>query len=690
MLEEDDLLQSGFLESNASKFFIDTAPTHPSLSSPFYTSDFGVEADPWGSGASFDPIVDMRQDLTVHNAVDDDILGSGLTAASVLVGIDLPEIYDTAYIRAGPVNDRVTLESLKRVIGLSGLPSRTVEEILNIISPADTPYIIRNEFNTALALVACAQKNMDISLSTVYQHRKELPIPMLSNLDTFHIKRNNQTMKPMSNPPDTRAVDDPWRLTTTVDPRPNGFLNLANEKKGQDDSHLKPRNHALTDKLNSHANGLPRAHSDGGFSSATTVTHVDPSITPKDMLAEPAPGFMSDTPKPSAAQNMRTCTESHRWFSDLDYIKVAVAPEKEGFIFKHVNYILESQLRSSIVLRRYSDFFWLWEILLKRYPFRIVPNLPPKKISGKDAMFMDRRCKGLTRFINGVIRHPVLKNDDVVKTFLTEPSEFQAWRRANHPVTDEEFIRMNSNTEEIETCIPPDINERIQTIRNQLPIIIQHYEKQCNIVERMTALRTAYGSEYTNYSTVLHSMGEVEQKCYIVGCSACQHVVRGYKAVAEHMERATSIVENESTAVANGILENLRYHRDIFIGFAELLERKSRLAANQINTLSKKLAGNKIKVNQNRGVPGLEAEVERLDVMIQSDFERLSFQQRRDTHIKFCIASELSYLHKHQALVSWMYQKFVHEQLQFARQTVDNWKALEVFTSDTPETTDFA
>jgi hypothetical protein len=74
--------------------------------------------------------------------------------------------------------------------------------------------------------------------------------------------------------------------------------------------------------------------------------------------------------------------DTHHWFQNVEEVTVTVAPEREGFIFKHVNYIVTNEKRSSIVLRRYSDFWWLLEVLLRRYPFRSLPNLPPKKLGG--------------------------------------------------------------------------------------------------------------------------------------------------------------------------------------------------------------------------------------------------------------------------------------------------------------------
>lgn len=64
-------------------------------------------------------------------------------------------------------------------------------------------------------------------------------------------------------------------------------------------------------------------------------------------------------------------------------IVVTLLPEKEGmFMFQHHNYEVASARRGSKVIRRYSDFVWLLDCLHKRYPFRVLPLLPPKRVAG--------------------------------------------------------------------------------------------------------------------------------------------------------------------------------------------------------------------------------------------------------------------------------------------------------------------
>ena len=65
-------------------------------------------------------------------------------------------------------------------------------------------------------------------------------------------------------------------------------------------------------------------------------------------------------------------------------VTVSLLPEKEGmFMFQHHNYEVKCARKASSVVRRYSDFVWLLDCLHKRYPFRQLPLLPPKRVAGE-------------------------------------------------------------------------------------------------------------------------------------------------------------------------------------------------------------------------------------------------------------------------------------------------------------------
>lgn len=66
-----------------------------------------------------------------------------------------------------------------------------------------------------------------------------------------------------------------------------------------------------------------------------------------------------------------------------DVITIQMLPEKEGmFLFQHRNYEVKSARKATSVIRRYSDFVWLVDCLQKKFPFRQIPLLPPKRVAG--------------------------------------------------------------------------------------------------------------------------------------------------------------------------------------------------------------------------------------------------------------------------------------------------------------------
>ncbi|XP_053483275.1 sorting nexin-4 [Ictalurus furcatus] len=84
--------------------------------------------------------------------------------------------------------------------------------------------------------------------------------------------------------------------------------------------------------------------------------------------------------------------------------------------------------------RRYSEFELLRNYLLVTYPFIVVPPLPEKRAEfvwhklsadNMDPDFVERRRVGLENFLLRVASHPVLSNDKIFYSFLTEE---QGWK----------------------------------------------------------------------------------------------------------------------------------------------------------------------------------------------------------------------------------------------------------------------
>jgi len=75
------------------------------------------------------------------------------------------------------------------------------------------------------------------------------------------------------------------------------------------------------------------------------------------------------------------------------------------------------------VLRRYSDFLWLYETLSINNPGVVVPPVPEKNTFGRfDDQFVRQRRLALEKCIQKTANHPVLGKDPDMRMFLESDS----------------------------------------------------------------------------------------------------------------------------------------------------------------------------------------------------------------------------------------------------------------------------
>ena len=93
------------------------------------------------------------------------------------------------------------------------------------------------------------------------------------------------------------------------------------------------------------------------------------------------------------------------------------------------------------VLRRYSDFLWLYETLSNNNPGVVVPPVPEKSPFNRfDASFVNQRRLALEKCITKIANHPVLQKDPDLKLFLesdtfaldVRSSVYQFYARTDH------------------------------------------------------------------------------------------------------------------------------------------------------------------------------------------------------------------------------------------------------------------
>ncbi|KAJ6518817.1 hypothetical protein C8R45DRAFT_806412 [Mycena sanguinolenta] len=349
--------------------------------------------------------------------------------SSVIADATVPSIYNQSFQLVDPNNaGEVSVNALSRVLGTSSLPAATIDRIVNLVS--SRPRVSKLEFFVALALVALAQAGKDVSIEQVaaLSQQNTLPEPAL----------------------------DLSRLPPSA-------------------STFAPNNY--------------RQNSGPGIRAPVPTYATDDPWNTNSRVAVPSTtGFEvpQDNPVPGVASNLAGTGLPPYWWKKQDNVNVTILGQ-QGFILNRYM-VYEICSRGTTVPRRYSEFVFVWECLLRRYPFRLFPALPPKRI-GADEVFIEQRRRGLARALNFVMNHPVMKEDALLAAFLTEPS-FETWRK-NTPISlDEESVSKRVDRNE-EMTIPSDLQEKLAILRRRINPLIEQWQRICILSERIIKRREA-------------------------------------------------------------------------------------------------------------------------------------------------------------------------------------------------------
>ena len=91
------------------------------------------------------------------------------------------------------------------------------------------------------------------------------------------------------------------------------------------------------------------------------------------------------------------------------------------FSTNYILYDISTPKFNWIVNRRYSDFIWLKDCLKNLFPGDILPILPKKKLGNRrfEQDFLNKRTKGLEKFLNEIINNEKYKSTEVLNIFLS-------------------------------------------------------------------------------------------------------------------------------------------------------------------------------------------------------------------------------------------------------------------------------
>ncbi|KAM0448322.1 hypothetical protein ACHAQK_000303 [Fusarium lateritium] len=651
---------------------------------------------------------------------------------NLLPGSDVPDSYIETFdtvVREDGSGGQVTSGGVAKLFATARLDADAQARIMSLVAPGAGDVMLgRNEFNVLLALVGLAQEGEVIGLDEVDERRKRLPQPKLAGLTAEPVLPPVAELS--AKPPQTPPKDNPpqQQQTSPAQQQPKQLRPAMDDP--EEDPWNSPDMHKTHDHGPSKSNGAQRNNTNGHASFSQTppttvidappLTHIaSPQVTspnsrrqpssssvatpggwgyfeghtpviggfgesPSGPVANPfgaAPDATPNTQPPPGLQHHASSGRTGRGVEEN--VVVVLMPEKEGvFMFQHHNYEISSLRRGSKVVRRYSDFVWLLDCLHKRYPFRILPLLPPKRVGvngshlSNDGAFIEKRRRGLSRFLNALVRHPILSQEQLVVMFLTVPTELSVWRKQATISVQDEFTD-RALPPGLEDSLPAELEDLFSRTRNGVKRSAELYINVCNIMDRLVKRAEGVAADHARIALSLASLTETSEDTYATDTNEVPLLNDGLIAMSKHLRTCQSLMEDESRGWDEGVLEDLKRQRDALVSVREMFERRERLDKDNIPYLERRIQTNESKLASLRSKPDVKAgDIDKAAESIIKDKESIVQQHNRSIFVKECVRDELVIFQTTQYHVTRWNQDWAGERVKYAEMLADNWRRL--------------
>ncbi|TAQ84259.1 hypothetical protein B7494_g7416 [Chlorociboria aeruginascens] len=559
---------------------------------------------------------------TLKKAVRGELIKSLLPATGV--PDSYIDIFDNTLKDGNNVGGKISAEGVTKVLNAGNLRAEDRNRISSIIHPNTD--LGRNEFNVLLALIGLAQEHEDVTLDGVDERRRNLPEPSLHNLITTSNAIppiNELAAKPPQRPitPQDTALEAP----ASVSPPKSRRMRKDSLEFPEADPWGSPAMHRNHNHDSNKSNGTSRIIIDGASEPVRTTSNFTTNSS----------GTNGTSNEPSAAPTPPTAGV---WGS---YDGVSNPPFSSS-------------------------------------------TGPTAGVNGNhlaaDSTFIEKRRRGLARFSNALVRHPVLSQEQLVIMFLTVPThqELAVWRKQATYSVQEEFVG-KPLPPGLEDSLSPTLNELFETTRSGVRRSAEYYIALCNLTDRLAKRNEGLAADHLRISLSLQALTDASQDTYATDTNDVPLLNEGLNSTAKHLSNSQSLLEDEARAWDEGILEDLKRQRDALVSMRDMFDRRDRYDKDNIPYLERRIQSNETKLEGIRAKPeGLikPGEVEKVTEAIIKDKESIVAQHARGVFIKECIRDELVYFQQSQYYVSRWNQDWAQERVKYSELQADNWKQL--------------
>lgn len=150
--------------------------------------------------------------------------------------------------------------------------------------------------------------------------------------------------------------------------------------------------------------------------------------------------------------------------------------------------------------KRYKDFLWLDHILTDQYINCVLPPLCQKNFLDRFTdELISKRMRSLSKFLNGILIHPILKNSEILNEFLSTENLKKLFTKYNKnicPIKAKDIITTNG---EIQVTITKEKETYLENIHNYA----------INKVDIFKKINKGYKSIIVSMQNIAEKMAEI-------------------------------------------------------------------------------------------------------------------------------------------------------------------------------------
>lgn len=302
-----------------------------------------------------------------------------------------------------------------------------------------------------------------------------------------------------------------------------------------------------------------------------------------------------------------------------------------------------------------------------------------------DDNFLEHRRRGLQRFLNLLLKHPLLKNEKLVGIFLSVDTELSVWRSSGS--------QLDFHEEYMNRIIAQDfVNSWDEAVASQLWRDVQHSAEAaletltqlCILTDRMSKRKLAMASDMSKVASVFNAFNQTMPLLYqsrnkdTETAGDLPAIRESLNNVAGYVNKSSNIFRDEGSALDIRLLEDVKILRDTVSSVLEMFRRFEKLGGDTIPQLERRIKMNETKLQQNtHSGPGISvSERDRLVKSIESDKNTIQFQKNRSWLIRQTITEELELYQRTQYLVAKVLRNWATDGVKYSEMQADNWASL--------------